>query len=118
MANFGLADRRFARASAVEKIAHVVFAGVENDLLLLERLADNLVAAGLDVFSVHENPTVGAGEFHAITLLALNSATGRSVGVGAGTGVSHAIRINVVDLVIGGSGVASGSGLGESLALD
>ena len=52
MANLDLADGRFARAHALEEVAHVVVALVEADGVVGERFGEQLRLAGLDLAAV------------------------------------------------------------------
>src|SRR5436309_576862 len=102
MANLCLADRRLARADAVEETPHVIVAGVEGELLGLERLLDQFGAARLELSARHVDPAFGPLELDAVQQLArLELARSRAedgVGRRADAPVADTAGVRVDDL--------------------
>src|SRR5213592_1098885 len=122
MPDFGLANRLFPRADAIEEISHVIVAGVEARGNRGERFGEQCRVARFNFAARDKNPTAGPLESYAVRHLAgFRRAAHRAVGAVAGSalaGVLNAVGITVFDVIFGGRGEAAGNHLDERPALD
>src|SRR5262245_59039331 len=119
MTDFGGTDRLLPRADAVEKVLHVVIAGVEAGGRGGQWCGEQFGVVRLDVPARDPNPAVGAMEFHAVPLAVFFDHAADPVIVhSAAAGVGNTIGIGIVDLVLTVSRKAAGNHLDEWLAFN
>src|SRR5438128_806890 len=112
MSDFGVANRLFPRADAIEEVSHVVVAGVEALGSRGQRFGEPCRVARFKFAARDKKPTAGSLESYAVRHLAgFRRAAHRAVGAVAGVALARvrdAVGVTVIDAIFGGSGEAAG----------
>ena len=97
MSNLDVADRRFARAKAIEKVTHVIVADGKALRAGRQWLRKQVRVAGLDPPSRYENRAVAAEEFDAVMgAPRVEDLAIPSVGGSAAATLSHTVGVRVI----------------------
>src|SRR5262245_35400698 len=100
MADFRFANRRLATTNAIEEIPHVIVADIQTRRRRRQLLLEQVGIARLDLAASDKDPTVRAGELHAVLLaLAIDDTARPIVCSFAPAAMNHAVGIAILDSI-------------------